>query len=96
MTTAIGIMSSLHGAARVVVTLLPRLTAVPALRPSFPSPRTLGGLRTACSAATAPQQPRGGAQLVSGGRRQAPGLGRRRGAACRICTAAAPCMAPAS
>lgn len=49
-------------------TVLPRLSAVPAPLAAWPSPRTLGTLRVACSAAA--EAPGQGAKLVSGGRRR--------------------------
>lgn len=54
-------------------TVLPRLSAVPPPLAAWPSPRTLGTLRVACSAAAdAPGQ---GAKLVSGGSRRRCGGG---------------------
>ena len=71
-TQLAAVMAALIGALGAwparLCTVLPRLSAVPPPLAAWPSPRTLGTLRVACSAsAEAPGQ---GAKLVSGGRRR--------------------------
>ena len=63
-----GLIGALGAWPARLVTALPRLTAVPPPRAAWPSPRTLGTLRVACSAA--PEAPGQGAKLVRRRRRR--------------------------